>query len=154
MLSSEADNWGGSLDCLMSDTLSIWSPPSDWGIFHVSIECPEAPENYSAVPPLTFMDRRKVLYEFLLKRINKYSQVFTDCAAVFLKIPFMSRLAARAQDEKYSLWHNTGIIKRYTFFWKNISKETIRRWGWHGIGLGQYLINIRKILKHLWIFMK
>ena len=66
----------------------------------------------------------------------------------------MSRLAARAQDEKYSLWHNTGIIKRYTFFWKNISKETIRRWGWHGIGLGQYLINIRKILKHAWIFMK
>ena len=27
LLSSEADNWGGSLDCLMSDTLSIWSPP-------------------------------------------------------------------------------------------------------------------------------
>ena len=63
-----SDNWGGSLDCLMSDTLSIWSPPStgDWGIF-VSIECPAAPENYSSVPPLTFMDRRKVLYEFLLK---------------------------------------------------------------------------------------
>ena len=58
-----ADNWSESLDCLMSDTLSIWS--RDIGEYScvVSVRL----QNYSVVPPLTFMDSTKVLSEFLLE---------------------------------------------------------------------------------------
>ena len=52
----------------------------------------------------------------------------------------MSRLAAQAQDEKYSLWHNTGIIKRYTFFFGEIFLKEQFSEGSSGISRGQYLI--------------
>ena len=84
-----ADNWSESLDCLMSNTLSIWS--SAIGEYSWIVSGPRITP-WSLPWHLWTAER---FYPSFCWRINKYFQSlkFSQTAAVFLKIPFMSRLA-------------------------------------------------------------